>query len=162
LVNNAGLVLAHLGVAHSSQDLRRLFEGNVLATFLCIREVIPTMLRRRRGSIVCLSSRVSDRGAPGLLGYSAAKAGVEAMVRTLAVELARKGIRVNGIAPGLIRTDMTERHITQGGRDAAAERVPMRRFGEPEEVACVVRFLASDDASYINGEVIHVDGGLGV
>jgi 3-oxoacyl-[acyl-carrier protein] reductase len=119
------------------------------------------MMSARSGSIILMSSIAADRGGRGHANYSAAKGGINAMVRALAVELAPKKIRVNGVAPGVIVTDMTER-IREFAEEEILRQVPLKRYGRAEEVARAVRFLASDDASYVTGEVLHVTGGLGV
>lgn len=160
LVCNAAVVLSKLASLQTVEDWRSVLDVDLLGPFLCIREAIPHMLARRRGSIICVSSIVAQRGSTGLASYAAAKGGLEAMVRALAVELAKKRIRVNAVAPGIIQTEMTAelRHLSS---DEILKHIPLGRFGEPEEVARAVRFLASDDASYITGETLGVHGGLG-
>lgn len=160
LVCNAAVVLSKLAPLQSVEEWRSVLDVDLLGPFLCIREAIPHMLARRRGSIICVSSIVAQRGSTGLASYAAAKGGLEAMVRALAVELAKKKIRVNAVAPGVIQTEMTAelRHLSS---DEILKHIPLGRFGEPEEVARAVRFLASDDASYITGETLGVHGGLG-
>jgi 3-oxoacyl-[acyl-carrier protein] reductase len=116
---------------------------------------------QKKGSIVALSSIAAIRGGRGHANYAASKGGIDAMVRSLAVELAPKKIRVNAVSPGIIVTDMTRR-IRSLAEDEILASVPLRRYGEPEEVARAVRFLASSEASYITGEVLQVTGGYGV
>lgn len=161
LVCNAGVVKDKLVAAMSLQDWESVIETNLRGPFLCVREVVPTMMSARSGSIVLLSSIAADRGGRGHANYSAAKGGINAMVRALAVELAPKKIRVNAVAPGVIVTDMTER-VRQFAEDEILRQIPLKRYGRPDEVARAVRFLASEDASYVTGEVLHVTGGLGV
>jgi 3-oxoacyl-[acyl-carrier protein] reductase len=160
LVCSAAVVRSRLAPLLSLEDWRAVLDVDLLGPFLCMKEAIPHMLERRRGSIICISSIVARRGSTGLASYAAAKGGLESLVRTLAVELAKKRIRVNAVAPGLIRTEMTAelRHLAA---DEVLKHVPLGRFGEPEEVARAVRFLASDEASYITGEILGIDGGLG-
>jgi 3-oxoacyl-[acyl-carrier protein] reductase len=161
LVCNAGIVLGQLAALQSLGDWQRTLQVNLTGSFLCIREALPHLIVGGHGSIVCISSRLADRGTGGLAGYSASKGAINALVRSLAVELGRKRIRVNAVAPGLVETDMTS-GLPEGTLAQAMDHVPLRRMGRPQEIARVVRFLASDDASYITGEVIGVNGGLAV
>ncbi len=161
LVCNAGMLITNLAALQSLSDWRSTLELNLIGAFVCIRSAIPLMMTARRGSIICVSSVAAERGAPGLCSYAASKGGVNALVRSLAVELGRKGIRVNAVAPGLIDTELIA-DLPRRGSKSPTEHIPMIRMGRPEEVARAVRFLASDDASYITGHVLAVDGGLGV
>jgi 3-oxoacyl-[acyl-carrier protein] reductase len=161
LVCNAGLVRDQLAAAMTRENWEAVIATNLLGPFLCIREVLPTMMASKSGSIVVMSSVAADHGSRGHCNYSAAKGGVNAMVRSLAVELAPKRIRVNAVSPGIIPTDMTRRIRDLAGDDIVAQ-IPLRRFGEPVEVARAVRFLASSEASYITGEILHVTGGFGL
>ncbi len=160
LVCNAGLVRSRLAAALSEAHWREMHAVGLWGTFACVQEALPHMIARRRGSITCLSSVAGERGARGLAGYAAVKGGVSAMVRALATELGPKGVRVNAVAPGVIRTDMSRELVHLSG-EALVDHIPQRRLGEPDEVARAVRFLASDEASYITGAVLRVDGGLG-
>jgi len=159
LVCNAGIVRDQLAAAMRTEQWDSVIATNLSGTFLCVREALPEMMRCKRGSIVLLSSVAADRGSRGHCNYAAAKGGVNALVRALAVELAPKRIRVNGVAPGVIVTDMTRR-IRDMAEDEALGKIPLGRFGQPEEVATAVRFLASPEASYITGEILHVSGGF--
>lgn len=160
LVCNAGIVRSRLAASLSDDEWKDMHATGLWGCFTCIQAALPHMIARGRGTITCISSIVAERGSPGLAGYAAVKGGVNAMVRSLAAELGPKGIRVNAVAPGVIRTDMS-RELTQLSGDDLTRRIPLRRFGEPHEVARAVRFLASDDASYISGGILQVDGGLG-
>lgn len=161
LVCNAGLVRDRLAAAMSLDDWETVIATNLRGPFLCIREALPTMMARKSGSIVVLSSIAADHGSRGHCNYSAAKGGVNALVRSLAVELAPKRIRINAVSPGVILTDMTKRIRNMAGEEVVSQ-IPLGRFGEPAEVARAVRFLASSEASYITGEILHVTGGLGL
>ena len=159
LVCNAAVVRSRFAALLSEEHWHEMHGVGLWGTFSCMKETLPHMIARGRGTITCVSSIAADRGSQGLVGYAAVKGGVDAMVRALAVELGPKGIRVNAVAPGVIRTDMSRelRHLVG---DELIEHIPQRRIGEPDEVARAVRFLASDEASYITGAVLHVDGGL--
>lgn len=161
LVCSAGVVRDQLAGALSLADWEAVIQTNLRGAFLCMREVLPHMMPRKRGSIVGVSSVAADLGGRGHVNYAASKGGLNAMIRSLAVELAPKKIRVNGVAPGVIVTDMTRRIRDLAG-EAIVKSIPLRRFGEPEDVARAVRFLASPEAAYITGEVLHVTGGLGL
>jgi 3-oxoacyl-[acyl-carrier protein] reductase len=161
LVCNAGVTRDQLAGAMTLDEWETVLQTNLRGPFLCIRAVLPQMLAQKRGSIVALSSIAADRGGRGHCNYAAAKGGVNAMVRSLAVELAPKRIRVNAVSPGIIRTDMTKR-IRSLAEDEILPKIPLARYGEPEEVARAVRFLASNEASYITGEVLQVTGGFGL
>lgn len=166
LVCNAGVLDDGLAATMSAESWDRVLAVNLRGAFLCIREAIPVMLRQRhesgnRGSIVTLSSVAARHPSRGHCNYAASKGGLEAMTRALAVELGPKGIRVNGVAPGVIETEMSETVRRRAG-DLIRSRSALRRTGWPEEVARAVRFLASDDASYVTGEVLAVSGGYGL
>ena len=161
LVCNAGLVRDRLAAAMSLDDWETVIATNLRGPFLCIREALPTMMASKSGSIVVLSSIAADHGSRGHCNYSAAKGGVNSLVRSLAVELAPKRIRINAVSPGVILTDMTKRIRNMAGEEVVSQ-IPLGRFGEPAEVARAVRFLASSEASYITGEILHVTGGLGL
>ncbi len=161
LVANAGIVRDKLIGAMTVEEWDAVLRGNLRSVFLCIREALPLMMAQRSGSIVALSSVSADRGSRGHSNYAASKGGINSMTRALAVELGRKGIRVNAVAPGPILTEMTGR-VRTFAEDEIVKQIPMRRFGEPDEVARAVRFLASHEASFITGEVLHVAGGFGI
>jgi 3-oxoacyl-[acyl-carrier protein] reductase len=158
-VNNAGITRDGLLARMKPEDFDAVIATNLRGTWNVCRAVIRPMLRARGGRIVNLSSVVAAMGNPGQTNYAASKGGVEALTRSLAREVGSRGITVNAVAPGFIETDMTAA-LPQDVVRALHERIPLGRLGSVADVARAVRFLASDDAQYITGQVIHVNGGL--
>lgn len=156
LVNNAGLTSDGLAMTMSDEDFAATWQVNVAAAFALSRGVLRRMLRERWGRIVNVSSVVGLHGNAGQVNYATSKAALVGMTKTLAREVGKRGITVNAIAPGFIDTAMT----AQMDADAIIERIPAGRLGTAEEVGAVARFLCSPDASYVNGTVVQVDGGL--
>lgn len=159
LVNNAGVTRDNLLLRMPEEDFDAVIAANLKGTFLCMKAASRLMLKRRYGRIVNLSSVVGLRGNAGQVNYAASKAGVIGMTKSLAKELAVRGITVNAVAPGFIETDMTAA-LPESARAAARGSIPMGRLGSPEDVAKAVAFLASDAAAYITGQVLAVDGGM--
>jgi 3-oxoacyl-[acyl-carrier protein] reductase len=154
LVNNAGTRADALSPQLDDEDWETVIETNLSAAFRATRRALRPMLRARFGRIVNVASIVGPRANAGQANYAASKAGLIGLTRTVAVEVARKGVTVNAVAPGFVETRLTE------GVDGLADEIPARRVGTPEEVAACVRFLASSEASYVTGTTLTVDGGL--
>jgi 3-oxoacyl-[acyl-carrier protein] reductase len=159
LVNNAGITRDQLLVRMKDDDWDQVIDTNLRGVFLMTRAVAKVMMRQRGGRIINIASAAGAMGNPGQVNYSAAKGGVIALTKAAARELAHWNILVNAVAPGLIETDMTA-SIPPPARDALLQQVPLRRVGTPREAAEVVRFLAGDGATYVTGQVVHVNGGL--
>jgi 3-oxoacyl-[acyl-carrier protein] reductase len=155
LVNNAGLTADALSMRLTDEDWQRVIDTNLSAAFRLIRRALPGMIRARFGRIVNVASVVGLRANPGQANYAASKAGLIALTRSVAVEVARKGVTVNAVAPGLIETELTE-----GIATGLADAIPARRAGTPDDVAACVGFLASPQAAYVTGATLTVDGGM--
>ncbi len=161
LVNNAGLTRDGLLARMSDEDWREVIETNLSSVFYTCRAVTRPMMKKRAGAIVNVSSIVGVHGNWGQTNYAASKAGIIGFTKSLARELGSRGVRANVVAPGYVKTRLTE-VIPEEGRQAMLTNTPLGRLGEPEDVAGAVRFLCSDEASFITGEVLLVDGGLGM
>jgi 3-oxoacyl-[acyl-carrier protein] reductase len=161
LVNNAGLTRDGLIARMPDADWRDVIETNLSSVFYTCRAAARSMMKRRSGSIVNISSVVGLRGNPGQTNYSASKAGIIGFTKALARELGGRGVRANVIAPGYIHSRLTD-EISDEMRALMLQNTPLGRLGEPEDIAGAVRFLCSDAAAYITGEVLLVDGGLGM
>ncbi len=158
-VNNAGVTRDQLILRMKPEDFDAVIATNLRGAWSVCRAVVRPMMKRRAGRIINLSSVVAEMGNPGQTNYAASKGGVEALTRSLAREIGSRSITVNAVAPGFIDTDMT-RELSDEVRNALTERIPLGRLGTAADVAAVVRFLSSDAAGYITGQVIHVNGGL--
>ena len=159
LVNNAGITRDGLLMMMKEEDFDAVINANLKGAFLCMKAASRLMMKQRWGRIVNLSSVVGLRGNAGQVNYAASKAGVIGMTKSLAKELATRGVTVNAVAPGFIDTDMTAA-MPQAAREATLASIPMGRMGAPEDVAKAVAFLASDEAAYVTGQVLAVDGGM--
>ena len=159
LVNNAGIARDQLMLRMKREDWDAVIATNLTAAFALTQAVLKPMIRQRGGRIVCISSVVGQSGNAGQANYAASKAGLIGFAKAVALEVASRGITVNVVAPGLIETDMT-RAMTETARDEWASKIPLRRLGTPDDIASAVCFLASDEASYITGHVLSVNGGM--
>jgi 3-oxoacyl-[acyl-carrier protein] reductase len=159
LVSNAGITRDQLVLRMKPADWDVVIATNLTATFTCVQAVSRPMIKQRSGRIIAISSIVGQMGNAGQANYAASKAGLIGFVKSMARELASRGITVNVVAPGLIATDMTDA-LGEDVRAKWVAQVPLGRLGTPEEVAAAVRFLASDEASYITGHVLAVNGGM--
>ncbi len=159
LVNNAGIARDQLVLRMKREDWDAVLATNLTAAYVLTQAALKPMIRQRAGRIVCISSVVGQSGNAGQANYAASKAGLVGFAKAVAQEVASRGITVNVVAPGLIETDMT-RAITEQAHEDWAARIPLRRLGTPEDVAAAVCFLASDEASYITGQVLAVNGGM--
>ena len=159
LVNNAGITRDGLTLQMKEEDFDAVLDTNLKGAFCCCKAVYRPMMRQRYGRIINMSSIVGLRGNPGQANYAASKAGLIGLTKSLAKELATRGVTVNAVAPGFIDTDMTAA-MPQAAREATLASIPMGRMGAPEDVAKAVAFLASDEAAYVTGQVLAVDGGM--
>jgi len=159
LVNNAGITRDNLGMRMKDDEWDQVIRINLEASFRLMRAAARPMMKARGGRIVSITSVVGHTGNPGQMNYVAAKAGLTGMTKSLAQELASRNITVNCVAPGFIRTAMTDA-LDDKQKDAINSRIPMARMGEGEEVAAAVAYLASDEAAYVTGQTLHVNGGM--
>ena len=159
LVNNAGITKDMLLARMKEEDFKQVIDVNLVGTFNMTKNVISYMMKARNGKIINISSVVGIEGNAGQTNYSASKAGIIGFTKSLAKEVASRNILVNAVAPGFIETNMTD-VLKQEVKDEIAKNIPLKRMGTPQDVANVVKFLASEDSSYITGQVISVDGGM--
>jgi len=159
LVNNAGITRDGLAVRMKPADWDLVLKINLYGAFSCIQAVLPGMMRNRWGRIINIASVVGQAGAPGQANYAASKAGLIGLTKSLAQEMGSRGITVNAVAPGYIETDMTNA-LPEEVKQKILASVPLARIGKPDDVAAAVKFLASEDAGYITGHVLAVNGGM--
>jgi 3-oxoacyl-[acyl-carrier protein] reductase len=159
LVNNAGITRDQLMLRMKRDDWEAVIATNLTAAFTLTQAVLKPMIRQRAGRIICISSVVGQSGNAGQANYAASKAGIIGFAKSVALEVASRGITVNVVAPGMIDTDMT-RAVTERAREEWEARIPLKRLGTPDDIASAVCFLASDEASYITGQVLAVNGGM--
>jgi len=159
IVNNAGITQDNLAIRMNFEEWKKVIDINLSSTFLLSKYSIKKMLKNKKGKVINITSVVGHTGNLGQANYTAAKAGIIAMSKTLAIEYARKNININCISPGFIKTSMTDKIDTKF-KEMIISKIPSGRLGEPEDVANAVLFLASDLSNYINGETLHVNGGM--
>ena len=159
LINNAGITQDNLAIRMNIDEWKKVIDINLTSTFLLSKFAIKKMLKNKYGKIINITSVVGHTGNLGQVNYTASKAGIVAMAKSLAIEYAKKNININCISPGFIKTEMTDK-IDDKFKEAIISKIPSSRLGKPEDVANAVLFLASDQSNYINGETIHVTGGM--
>ena len=159
IVNNAGITQDNLAIRMSLEEWKNVININLTSTFLLSKFAIKKMLKNKKGKIVNITSIVGHTGNLGQVNYSASKAGIVAMSKSLAIEYSKKNINVNCISPGFIKTAMTDK-IDEKFKETIISKIPSARLGEPDDIANAVGFLCSDQSSYINGETLHVNGGM--
>jgi 3-oxoacyl-[acyl-carrier protein] reductase len=159
LVNNAGITKDQLMLRMKREDWDAVLNTNLTGAYTCVQAVLKTMVKQRAGRIINITSVVGQSGNAGQVNYAASKAGLIGFTKALALEVASRGITVNAVAPGLIDTDMTK-GISEGAHEEWAAKIPLKRLGTPDDIASAVTFLASDEASYITGQVLAVNGGM--
>jgi 3-oxoacyl-[acyl-carrier protein] reductase len=159
LVNNAGVTRDNLALRMKKDDWDAVIQTNLTGSFLCMQGVMQGMMKERWGRIINIASVVGEMGNAGQANYVSSKAGLIGLTKSLAIELASRNITVNAVTPGFIETDMTA-VLSEEVKQKMLERIPLKRFGKPEDIAAAVRFLASEEASYVTGTVLRVNGGM--
>ena len=159
IINNAGITQDNLAIRMSLEEWKKVIDINLTSTFLMSKFSIKKMLKNKKGKVINITSVVGHTGNLGQVNYTASKAGIIAMSKSLALEYAKKNININCISPGFIKTAMTDK-IDEKFKDIIIQKIPSARLGEPEDIANAVLFLASSHSDYINGETLHVNGGM--
>ena len=159
LVLNAGVTKDNIFLRMSSEEWSDVINVNLNFSFYLLKYFVKKMIKKRFGRIVFISSVVAHTGNPGQVNYTASKAAISGMVKSLALELSSRNITVNSVAPGFIQSNMTDK-LNDGQKNIILDKIPMKKLGNPEDIAKAVGFLCSDNASYITGQTIHVNGGL--
>ena len=159
IINNAGITQDNLAIRMNLEEWKKVIDINLTSTFLICKFAIKKMLKNKKGKIINITSVVGHTGNLGQSNYTASKAGIVAMSKSLAIEYAKKNININCISPGFIKTEMTDK-IDQKYKDLIISKIPSARLGEPKDIANAVIFLASNHSDYINGETLHINGGM--
>ena len=159
LINNAGTTSDNLFLRMKKDQWQNVIDVNLNSNYYIIKAILPNMIKKRRGNIIGITSVVAFTGNPGQSNYSASKSAIIAMYKSIALEVAQRNIRVNTIAPGFIKTSMTEK-LDSSQKDTILNKIPMKRFGEANDVANLALFLSSDTSSYITGQTFHINGGM--
>ena len=159
MINNAGITQDNLAIRMSIEEWKKVIDINLTSTFLISKFAIKKMLKNKKGKIINITSVVGHTGNLGQTNYTASKAGIVAMSKSLAIEYAKKNININCISPGFIKTAMTDK-LDDKFKEAIISKIPSARLGEPDDIANAVLFLCTDQSSYINGETLHVNGGM--
>ena len=159
IINNAGITKDNLAIRMSIEEWQKVIDINLTSTFLISKFAIKKMLKNKKGKIINITSVVGHTGNLGQANYTASKAGIVAMSKSLAIEYAKKNININCISPGFIKTNMTDK-IDDKFKEAIISKIPSARLGEPQDIANAALFLSSENSNYINGETIHVNGGM--
>ena len=159
IINNAGITKDNLAIRMSIEEWQKVIDINLTSTFLMSKFAIKKMLKNKKGKIINITSVVGHTGNLGQANYTASKAGIVAMSKSLAIEYAKKNININCISPGFIKTNMTDK-IDDKFKEAIISKIPSARLGEPQDIANAALFLSSENSNYINGETIHVNGGM--
>ncbi|MDC3039724.1 3-oxoacyl-ACP reductase FabG [Candidatus Pelagibacter sp.] len=159
IINNAGITKDNLAIRMSIEEWQKVIDINLTSTFLMSKFAIKKMLKNKKGKIINITSVVGHTGNLGQANYTASKAGIAAMSKSLAIEYAKKNININCISPGFIKTNMTDK-IDDKFKEAIISKIPSARLGEPQDIANAALFLSSENSNYINGETIHVNGGM--
>lgn len=161
LVNNAGITKDGLIIRMKEEDFDAVIDVNLKGTFLCMKNAAKIMMKQRYGRIINMSSVIGIRGNAGQVNYAASKAGIIGMTKSLAKELASRGVTVNAVAPGMIETDMTN-ILSEKIKEEVVKEIPVQYMGKPEDVAEVVAFFAKEETSYVTGQILCVDGGMAI
>ena len=159
LINNAGITRDNIFLRMTNDQWQEVINVNLNSNFFILKQILKNMIKRKSGNIIGITSLVAFTGNPGQANYTASKSALISMYKSIAIEVAERNIRINSIAPGFIKTKMTD-NLNDKQKDAILQKIPMKKFGEPEDVANLALFLASNASSYITGQTFHINGGM--